>query len=142
VQLGRLSVIFGPRAAAEERTAKGSEAVNARRKEMDFMSTLKQIEANRSNAQKSTGPKTPQGREIVSRNAVTHGLTAVHPIVLPDEQEDYDRFAAAMRAEWAAQSALEQMHLDRMIDLRLAPREDSQNRNRRAAGAVPAGAVR
>ncbi len=36
------------------------------------MSTQAQIEANRKNAQKSTGPKTPQGKLIASKNSTTH----------------------------------------------------------------------
>jgi hypothetical protein len=62
------------------------------------MSTRKQIEANRRNAQKSTGPKTMEGRTIISRNAITHGLTAALGVLLPEEQEEYNRFAAVMRA--------------------------------------------
>jgi hypothetical protein len=40
------------------------------------MATPAQIEANRRNARKSTGPKTATGKAASSRNAVTHGLTA------------------------------------------------------------------
>ncbi len=43
------------------------------------MSTLKQIEANRQNAQKSTGPKSDEGKAIARLNAVTHGLAAILP---------------------------------------------------------------
>lgn len=39
------------------------------------MATDKQIAANRRNAQKSTGPKTLNGRATSSRNAFRHGLT-------------------------------------------------------------------
>jgi hypothetical protein len=79
------------------------------------MAPQKQIEANRLNAQKSTGPKTLEGREIVSRNATTHGLTATRAVVLPEEQEEFDRFAAALRYEWDPQFPLERFHLERMI---------------------------
>ena len=79
------------------------------------MATSKQIAANRRNAQESTGPKTAEGLEIVSRNALTHGLTAARAVVLPEEQEEYDRFAAAMREEWAPQGPSDRLHLDRMI---------------------------
>ena len=36
----------------------------------------KQIRANRKNARLSTGPKTPQGKAIASRNSIKHGLFA------------------------------------------------------------------
>jgi hypothetical protein len=36
----------------------------------------RRIEANRRNAQRSTGPKTPEGKGKCAKNAVKHGLTA------------------------------------------------------------------
>ena len=36
----------------------------------------KRLAANRANAQKSTGPRTQQGKQTVSKNATTHALTA------------------------------------------------------------------
>jgi hypothetical protein len=45
------------------------------------MSTQKQIDANRMNAQKSTGPRTPEGKAVVGQNAVTHGLLARSSII-------------------------------------------------------------
>lgn len=38
----------------------------------------KQLEANRSNALKSTGPKTELGKSIASKNSTTHGLLSKH----------------------------------------------------------------
>jgi len=40
------------------------------------VATAAQIEANRRNAQKSTGPKTERGKARARRNAITHGMTA------------------------------------------------------------------
>ncbi len=54
------------------------------------MTTEAQIEANRANAQRSTGPRTPEGKAIVARNAVRHGLLGEQIIV---EGEDRARFA-------------------------------------------------
>ncbi len=63
------------------------------------MSTQKQIEANRRNAQKSTGPRTPEGRAAVHLNGVTHGLTA-ETLVLPGEdQSDFAVLLADLEAE-------------------------------------------
>src|SRR6267378_2709880 len=45
------------------------------------MSTLKQIEANRLNAKKSTGPRTAQGKSASRLNALKHGLFATDPII-------------------------------------------------------------
>ena len=49
------------------------------------MTTEKQIIANQLNAQKSTGPRTPEGKERTRWNSLRHGLTATEPI-LSDEQ--------------------------------------------------------
>src|SRR5215472_19145386 len=50
------------------------------------MSTEKQIAANRLNAQRSTGPRTDEGRAAVRLNAIKHGLCA-KTLVLPGEDE-------------------------------------------------------
>jgi hypothetical protein len=52
-----------------------------------FMSSQKQIDANRRNAAKSTGPRTAKGKARVSQNALTHGLTA-EALVLPGEEAE------------------------------------------------------
>jgi hypothetical protein len=61
------------------------------------MTTECQIQANRANALKSTGPITQQGKATSRRNALTHGL-AGRGVVLPADEES----AAALRlAEWS-----------------------------------------
>ena len=49
--------------------------------------TEKQLAANRANAAKSTGPKTPGGKYNSSRNAITHGFLATS-ILLPGESRE------------------------------------------------------
>jgi len=79
------------------------------------MTTFRQIEANRRNALKSTGPKTEAGKDQSRRNAVRHGLTAETVIGLLEDAEDYRQFEAAVIADYDAQSAVE-----RELVLRLA----------------------
>ena len=57
------------------------------------MATQQQIDANRRNAQKSTGPTTPEGRAAVRHNALKHGLTAEILIPSMEDQPEFDRLA-------------------------------------------------
>jgi hypothetical protein len=79
------------------------------------MSSLKQIEANRRNALKSTGPTTPEGKRRSRCNAVRHGLTAETVIAALENWEDYQAFEAAVISDYDAESAVE-----RELVLRLA----------------------
>jgi hypothetical protein len=79
------------------------------------MSSLKQIEANRRNALKSTGPTTPEGKRRSRCNAVRHGLTAETVIAALEDAEDYQAFEATVIADYNAESAVE-----RELVLRLA----------------------
>jgi hypothetical protein len=53
------------------------------------MATKAQIRANRRNAQKSTGPRTPQGKAVVSQNAIKHGLFARQDVISSESQADF-----------------------------------------------------
>ncbi|MFN7995070.1 MAG: hypothetical protein U0Q18_15795 [Bryobacteraceae bacterium] len=71
------------------------------------MATQKQIEANRRNAQKSTGPRTPEGKAISSLNAITHGFSA-RTIVLPHEDAgDFRALCDELEAEWRPEGPTE-----------------------------------
>src|SRR3954454_4861593 len=79
------------------------------------MTSFRQIEANRRNALKSTGPTSPEGKQRSRCNAVRHGLTAETLISALEDAEDYKAFEAAITADYDAQSAVE-----RELVLRLA----------------------
>jgi len=79
------------------------------------MTSQSQIEANRRNAQLSTGPKTPEGKARVALNPLTHGLRAQRA-VLPDEnEEEFHQLCADLEAEWQPQDRTEQLLLEGMV---------------------------
>ena len=49
------------------------------------MSSTAQVLANRENSLKSTGPRTPGGKLVTSRNGISHGLSSAGDPVLPHE---------------------------------------------------------
>ncbi|HEV3332899.1 MAG TPA: hypothetical protein VG096_18055 [Bryobacteraceae bacterium] len=56
------------------------------------MSTQRQIEANRLNAQKSTGPRTPEGKAVSSQNALKSGLDADSQFVIGESGDEFAAF--------------------------------------------------
>src|SRR5262249_29634922 len=81
------------------------------------MTSYRQIEANRRNALKSTGPKTETGKQASRSNAVRHGLTAETVISALEDAEDYKAFEAAITADYDAQSAVERELVPRLASL-------------------------
>ena len=81
------------------------------------MSTESQIRANRRNAQKSTGPRTIEGRAAVSQNAVKHGLLTRQDVITSESQADFDLYRERMLAELAPASPMESMLAERIVTL-------------------------
>jgi hypothetical protein len=79
------------------------------------VTSFRQIEANRRNALRSTGPKSHYGKRQSRRNALRHGLTAETIIEGLEDSEDYTAFEAAIISDYDAESAVE-----RELVLRLA----------------------
>jgi hypothetical protein len=79
------------------------------------MATAAQIAANRANAQKSTGPRTLEGKAASRFNALNHGLDAAS-IAIPGEDPDaYNRLAADYLCQFEPESALEEFHVATLI---------------------------
>ena len=81
------------------------------------MSTEAQKLANRRNAQKSTGPRTSEGRAAVSQNAVKHGLLTRQDVITSESQADFDLYRQRMLAELAPASPMESMLAERIVAL-------------------------
>ena len=81
------------------------------------MSTEAQIRANRLNSQKSTGPRTSEGKAAVSQNAVKHGLLTRQDVITSESQADFDLHREQMLAELAPASPMESMLAERIVSL-------------------------
>src|SRR5215210_3365007 len=81
------------------------------------MSSARKAAANRQNALKSTGPKTPDGKAAVRLNALRHGLLS-EEILLPGEDEEALReLTEGLRAELQPVGELEGLLVDRITSL-------------------------
>jgi hypothetical protein len=74
------------------------------------MATQEQIEANRRNAQLSTGPRTQEGKKASSLNAYRHGLTGQIEVMTDEEKEIHDNFCAAIVASLHPSDAIENQY--------------------------------
>jgi hypothetical protein len=75
----------------------------------------KQQEANRRNAQLSTGPRTPDGKARSSLNALTHGLTAAQILIPSESADEFESHAASFRDRFAPVDSVESFLVDQMI---------------------------
>jgi hypothetical protein len=74
----------------------------------------KQQKANRQNAQQSTGPKTPEGKQAVRFNALTWSLRARSLMISSDDPEEYQQLWNNLEAEWQPQTHTERYYLEQM----------------------------
>jgi hypothetical protein len=79
------------------------------------MTSQKQIRANRRNAQRSSGPKTTQGRSISRMNALKHGLLAEQVVIPGEDFEELDTLRRNLDAEFEPQGALEASLVERIV---------------------------
>ena len=81
------------------------------------MTSLKQTEANRLNALKSTGPRTEEGKQRSRQNALRHGLTAETVITALENAADYQAFEARIATDYQPRSATESVLVSRLASL-------------------------
>jgi hypothetical protein len=103
------------------------------------MATDKQIAANHTNAQRSTGPRTPEGKAAVRLNALQHGLLARDIFVDTgdgrEDEADYAALVEELRQDLQPQGRLELMLVEKIAAaywrLRRAAREEASTLRRR-----------
>ena len=78
------------------------------------MTSQDQIDANRLNAKKSTGPRTPGGRKRSSQNALKHGLTAEKLVTSGEDAQGLKDRLEALIAEWDPVGASEMLLVQQM----------------------------
>jgi hypothetical protein len=79
------------------------------------MSSDRQIEANRQNAQRSTGPRTADGKARVASNALKHGLTGKQVVLPGEDPAEFDSFRSDLIADLAPQGALEEILAEKIV---------------------------
>jgi hypothetical protein len=79
------------------------------------MTSEGKAEANRRNAQKSTGPKTPEGKAAVRLNAVRHGLLSEEVLLPGEDGEALGELGERLGAELQPVGALENLLVDRIV---------------------------
>jgi hypothetical protein len=79
------------------------------------MPSDKKNEANRQNALKSTGPRTPEGKATASMNALRHGLLAQQVLLPGEDSEALQKLSESLRAELQPSGELENLLVERII---------------------------
>jgi len=93
------------------------------------MTSPAQIQANRTNAQKSTGPRTAEGKAAVAQNALKHGLRARHAVIVGEDVGEFETYRDQMLTELAPEGPIESTLAHRAVGLawRLQRAERLQN---------------
>ena len=80
------------------------------------MATIQQIEANRLNAQKSTGPRSVEGKAVSCFNAIKTGIDAKSQIVRGEDPADLQTLTAEYRERWQPATPEQRLLVDTLID--------------------------
>jgi hypothetical protein len=75
------------------------------------------VSANKENAKLSTGPKTLSGKEKVSGNALTHGLTAEKHVIIGESIDEFNTFKDSMLKVYEPNGAYEEEIFIKLVEL-------------------------
>ena len=78
------------------------------------MTTQAQIDSNRRNAQHSTGPQSPEGKDASRRNSCKHGLTGSGGVVAPEDRTRFEMRAESLREEFRPETEFERILVEQM----------------------------
>ena len=81
------------------------------------MASKKRIDANRRNAKKSTGPKTPQGKATSARNAIKHGLLSQLPVLPEEDGAQFEEMRLNLYSDLRPESQLETLIVNRLASV-------------------------
>jgi hypothetical protein len=94
------------------------------------MATIKQIEANRLNAQKSTGPRSSEGKAVTSMNALKSGIDAQSHLIRGEDHSQLQTLAAEYLERFRPATPEERFYVDTLIrddwQLRRLAKADAQ----------------
>lgn len=79
------------------------------------MTSEAKLEANRQNAKKSTGPKTPKGKAVVAKNAMKHGLLSSVTLIAGECEQTFREFGQQLYLAMAPANELEILLVDLII---------------------------
>ncbi len=106
------------------------------------MRTEAQRQASRVNGAKSKGPKTPEGKDAVKFNGLTHGLCAVQAVLPGEDPAEFQAHRGALFDDWQPMSYTRSLLVERLAiaswRLRRAVTSESALRARAADDAVRA----
>jgi phage protein D len=77
----------------------------------------RKVEANRRNAQRSTGPKTPEGKAKSSQNSITHGIFVTKFLngAAPETVAEIEALAAGIREHCQPVGILEEILVQKIV---------------------------
>jgi len=81
------------------------------------MNSKAKIEANRRNAQKSTGPKTAEGKAIVAQNAIKHGLLARTAVIKGEDPVEFEGYRSRMLESLSPEGEVQLSLAERIVNL-------------------------